>query len=81
MLPPTEPGLMTEKEFYEGTTVKKDDRYGIFFFLNTLNFIQGGDYYCYCENLIKKENNTVSNHCWKSGHFQMFKMPNMFQDF
>ena len=81
MPPPTEPGLMTEKEFYEGITVKKDDRYGLFFFLNTLNFIQGGDYYCYCENLIKKENDTVSNHRWKSGHFQMFKMRNMFEDF
>ena len=80
--PPTKPGLMTEKEFYEGTTVKKDDRYGlIFFILNTLNFIQGGDYYFYCENLIKKENDIVSNHRWKSGHFQMFKIRNMFEAF
>ena len=32
MPPPTEPGLMTEKEFYKEITVKKDDRYGLFFF-------------------------------------------------
>ena len=38
MPPPTKPGLMTEKEFHEGLTVKKDDRYGLFFFFEYIKF-------------------------------------------
>ena len=55
---------------------------GLFFLiLNTLNFIQFDDYYCYCENLIKKENDVVSKPPWKSGHCQICKIPHTFVDF
>ena len=70
---------MNENEFYEGITVKKDDRYAlIFFILNTLNFIQGGDYYCYCEKIIKKENDIASRPRWRSGPCQICRIPCIF---
>lgn len=62
--------------------MNREDRYAlVFFILNTLNFIQGGGYCCYCDNMVKEENGIKSRPRWKSGNYQICIIPYIFDDF
>ena len=77
---PTESSSITKEEFIKEIeiTVQKRSQYALGF---PLNLIKNGEWYCYCEEIVKEENVIKSKRRWKSGHCQICKILHIFDDF